>query len=129
MSPRTWRCRKKDLAGNPCTAVNAGIKQRCGFCGGPRPKRRKAKHLAVLAELDYAAFVALNPAGERCAICGRAPAPGKRLQRDHDHRSGRARGALCFRCNRFLHSFMDSTWLRAALAYIERAEADERSAA
>lgn len=34
-----------------------------------------------------------------CAICGRKPKPGRRLNTDHDHRTGRVRGALCFHCN------------------------------
>jgi len=40
--------------------------------------------------------------GDFCGICGK---PGsafkKRLAVDHAHKSGRIRGLLCFRCNRF----------------------------
>lgn len=35
----------------------------------------------------------------RCAICSRAPKPGKHLHVDHDHKTKRVRGALCFHCN------------------------------
>jgi hypothetical protein len=36
----------------------------------------------------------------RCRICLRLPKPGGcPLVVDHDHKSGRVRGLLCFRCN------------------------------
>jgi hypothetical protein len=34
-----------------------------------------------------------------CCICGRAPLPGKHLYLDHDHKTHRVRGRLCFTCN------------------------------
>lgn len=35
-----------------------------------------------------------------CAICGRLPKT-KRLAVDHNHRSHKVRGLLCFTCNRY----------------------------
>lgn len=34
----------------------------------------------------------------KCAICGNKPKK-QSLHVDHDHKSGRVRGLLCFRCN------------------------------
>lgn len=38
--------------------------------------------------------------GGVCAICGKAPTT-IRLHADHDHKTRRVRGALCFYCNRY----------------------------
>jgi hypothetical protein len=80
-----------------------------------------------MAALDvpYEEYVALNGGVEACGICGREREPGgRRLQRDHDHRGeGTPRGLLCFACNRWLRNFMTIEWMRAAIAYLERAEA------
>ena len=34
-----------------------------------------------------------------CWICDREPRPGKPRYIDHDHKTGRVRGVLCFTCN------------------------------
>jgi hypothetical protein len=73
-------------------------------------------------EAPYETFLALNGGVELRGICGAAPKT-KRLHRDHDHRTGRARGLLCFRCNAALRPYQTRDWLLAAAAYIERGEA------
>ena len=40
--------------------------------------------------------------GGVCALCKRPPQGSKRLAVEHDHKSGRVRGAACFRCNKFV---------------------------
>ena len=60
--------------------------------------------------------------GGLCAICREAPAEHV----DHNHRSGRVRGLLCFNCNGALGQFRDRGDLMVrAFAYLGR---DPRSA-
>ncbi|KKM07229.1 hypothetical protein LCGC14_1736070 [marine sediment metagenome] len=55
-----------------------------------------------------------------CAICGRAPKT-RRLDIDHDHKTGKVRGALCHRCNRGLAWYSDSpALLRSAAKYLSK---------
>lgn len=74
-------------------------------------------------DLTYEQYVEIN-GGEHCGICGRQrgelPNPGRRLDRDHNHRSGKPRGLLCREDNRKLKHWMTLDWLLAAVAYLER---------
>lgn len=122
---RGWTCRRVSES-IICAHHNKPRTRRCARCGKPRPPRRRPAHMTVLATMDYAAYVALN-GGERCGICGRAPSPRRRLDRDHQHTgTGVARGLLCHSCNRRLSIYMTIEWLEKALAYLKRAE--QRSA-
>ena len=69
-------------------------------------------------EVPYEDYVALN-GGEYCGICGIGPR-SKRLDRDHDHKTGKPRGLLCHRCNRALPAWVSQDWLRAAASYLDR---------
>jgi len=80
------------------------------------PKQR-AKQLGV-TDADYERMLAAQ--GDGCAICGNPPRT-RRLHVDHDHKTGAVRGLLCFRCNRFLASWMTREWLQAADRYLRRA--------
>lgn len=109
-----WTCRK-------CKHLHENTRLRkCSECGARRPPKRRPAHMAAL-NAPYEVFVALN-GGEHCGICGREPKPGRKLYRDHDHRSGQARGVLCFQCNSVLRTYMTVDWLRQALAYVERSQ-------
>lgn len=55
--------------------------------------------------------------GARCGICGREASGVRRLDRDHDHRTGEPRGLLCHLCNRALGN-RTLEWLRAAVYYM-----------
>lgn len=118
MAERYWTCQRIH-AGEKCGRRNPARLRNCAACGG-RKRDRRPKHRAVLREVPYAEWVARH--GELCGICGRVPALGKRLHRDHDHRSGLPRGLLCFRCNSALRSYMTLDWLRRAVVYLERGE-------
>lgn len=118
----TWTC-QRSAGGERCAHVNPARKRKCESCGRERPARKRPAHMAAL-DIPYEEYIVLNGGEERCAICRRERDPGgRRLQRDHDHRTGMPRGLLCFACNRWLRNFMTVEWLRAAIAYLERAEA------
>lgn len=94
--------------------------------GEPRrrmPTKRKPTRRAQLGVTleDYYRMLAAQGGG--CAICQRPPSERRRLDVDHDHRSGKVRGLLCHRCNRALASWITDEWLRAAIVYIVRSSA------
>ncbi|MGH9223421.1 MAG: endonuclease VII domain-containing protein [Acidimicrobiales bacterium] len=53
-----------------------------------------------------------------CGICGRAPSESYSLHVDHDHRTGRIRGLLCFVCNSSMGELDDFDLLWAVLRYV-----------
>lgn len=115
-----WTCQRV-CAGVRCGHKNPRVKQKCVMCGGPRPKRKRPAHMGAL-DLPYEVYVEIN-GGEHCGICGRLPAEGRRLDRDHEHSGdGRPRGLLCWACNTALDNRKDADWFRAAARYLTRAE-------
>lgn len=81
----------------------------------PRPR---AKQLGVTDDV-YARMLAQQGGG--CAICGNPPKT-RRLDVDHDHKTGTVRGLLCFVCNHYiLGKYATPARLRAAADYLERA--------
>jgi hypothetical protein len=108
-----WRCRG-------CLSVNAPRTRKCQACSRARPKRRRPAHLKAL-DLPYEAYVELN-GSETCGICGDV-GKTRKLHRDHDHRTGKPRGLLCFRDNAALRPYMTLEWIEAAAAYLRRTEA------
>lgn len=107
---RVWTCQG-------CGTRLPRVRQKCD-CGRSRPKARVPKHRAILEQRPYQWWV--DGFGEVCGICGNPPKEGRKLHRDHDHRTGEPRGLLCFRCNAALRSYMTVDWLRRALAYLSR---------
>jgi Recombination endonuclease VII len=118
---RFWICyRQQD--GQRCLTRNPMVKQKCVLCGGLRPAARRPKHMVAL-ETEYETYVALN-GGEVCGVCGRRrTGKDRRLDRDHDHRTGQPRGLLCHKCNRLLASWVTPELLDAAAAYLRRTAA------
>lgn len=115
----TWTCQRQSL-GVKCGGLNDGRRRKCQTCGKHRPARKTVRSQL---KLTYEEFILLN-GGEHCGICGRGrPESGRRLHRDHDHKTGEPRGLLCFPCNRQLRTWTTVAWLRAAIAYLERASA------
>jgi Recombination endonuclease VII len=81
-------------------------------------KPSRARGLGVSTE-DYERMLAEQGGG--CAICG-APPKTRRLHVDHNHKTGKVRGLLCFRCNRALPHYLDSVWISSAYRYVLDAE-------
>jgi hypothetical protein len=115
---RYWTCQRQ-RAGQKCGTRNLARKRLCDGCGKARPARKRPAHMSAL-DLPYEAYVELN-GSEACGICGAVQKEGgRRLHRDHCHRTATPRGILCFRCNAALRPYMTLEWLRAAVAYLER---------
>jgi len=75
-----------------------------------------------ISEEDYELLCGANDG--RCWICGAKP-KGRRLHLDHDHKTRRPRGVLCWFCNSGLARFRDHPYiLRRAADYLEGDDAD-----
>ena len=111
--PRFWTCPK-------CKSRWPRLYGVCQTeaCTGRRPRKQTPKHQEVLDLMPYEEWVELY--GELCGICGRPPGPNRRLDRDHDHRTGEPRGLLCHKCNRALPEWITVEWLQKAIAYLTR---------
>jgi recombination endonuclease VII len=68
---------------------------------------RRARQLAKYGLTERQEKKLLQLQGGKCAICQRPPKT-RRLHIDHDHRTKRVRGALCFGCNRYCVSKNDA---------------------
>ena len=66
-----------------------------------------------LTEADYDRMLAEQGGG--CAICGRSY-PDKPLVVDHNHRTGKVRQLLCYRCNNLVGMFETSEELLGKVA-------------
>jgi hypothetical protein len=85
---------------------------------------RRAKRYGMTAQqLDK--LLAMHPF---CWICGRDAKPGKPRYVDHDHKTGRVRGVLCFTCNhRLLGRGLDKAYLHKAAAFYLESKFDGRA--
>src|SRR5437867_13162633 len=82
---------------------------------GADVKRKPRRAELGLSLAEYDALLAAQGGG--CAICDRPPKT-RRLDVDHDHRTGKVRGLLCHRCNRGLPSWVTADWLLRASGYL-----------
>ncbi len=117
---KTWLCR--------CGWREEYAKRKCTICQRARPKPRVPKHAETLRDDPYHVYqdTAIRVHGiadETCNICRKPRSQERRLDRDHDHKTGKPRGLLCHRCNRVLVSWVTADWCREAAAYLDRAGA------
>jgi len=98
--------------------MNEPRKRSCQACGRKRPPKRRPKHMVALI-VPYEEYIQLN-GGEICGVCLTPGSGRRRLDRDHDHKTGLPRGLLHPRCNRALPSWVTAVWLRAAADYLDR---------
>lgn len=89
-----WTCK--------CGHRNEATRSRkCGECGEmSRPLKRRRRHAEVLRGDTYPLFVQANReihgvADESCGVCGKPRPQDRKWDRDHDHRTGNARGLAC----------------------------------
>jgi hypothetical protein len=85
------------------------------------PDRRRdymLRHRYGITAAQYDSL--LEDQGGVCAICARSNASGRRLHTDHDHATGKVRGLLCERCNRYLSVVENPDIHEAMLAYLTK---------
>lgn len=93
-----------------------------------RERDRRLQRTYGITQRVYRTMLTTQNGG--CAICSRAPRAGKNLHVDHDHKTGRVRGLLCFRCNRrLLGRGLEVPELHEAAAKYLRSTVDWRKAA
>lgn len=65
--------------------------------------------------------------GDKCAICSKPRSAFKnKLSLDHNHTSGRIRGLLCFRCNKFLLGRHTIVSAKAILGYLLKYDVENK---
>lgn len=81
------------------------------------PRRRRPSELLAPGEYEDLLYRQRGV----CAICLRPPKEGgRRLDVDHDHRTGEIRGLLCHTCNHFLlGKYATAEKLRRAADYLD----------
>ena len=90
-------------------------KGRPGYAAELREGHLRRKYGMTQAQYE----LRLREQGGGCAVCGRAPKPGKSLHIDHDHETGHVRGLLCFKCNAALGQLDDDLErIERALTYV-----------
>jgi Recombination endonuclease VII len=85
------------------------------------------KKLYTRKEIDEIRQKLIDNHGDMCSICSK---PGssfkKRLSVDHNHKSNRIRGLLCYRCNKFMVGRQTIETCREVLEYLMKYDLEEK---
>jgi hypothetical protein len=85
-------------------------------------RRSALKRKYDISEKDYSDMI--KSGNGKCWICGYKPKKNHskfdRLVIDHDHKTKKARGVVCVRCNHGLGYVDDSLFMSHALRYLEK---------
>jgi Recombination endonuclease VII len=77
--------------------------------------------LFTRAQIDAIRKDLIAKHGDRCALCDK---PGshfkKRLAVDHDHKTNKIRGLLCFRCNKYVLGRLTLAVATKIVSYLEK---------
>lgn len=85
-----------------------------------KKRKRRNYHLRTTYGItieDYDRM--LEEQGGKCAVCGKKPRKTS-LAVDHNHRTGKVRGLLCFSCNYKIVGRHNSKLLGAAADYLRK---------
>lgn len=104
-----WRAKNKDKYNADMRKYNAAHKRARRDCD------YKRKYGITLEA--YEAMLAAQ--GGVCWICKKSKQYKNHLCLDHNHKTGDARGILCYGCNRALHTLENENLLPQAMAYLE----------
>ena len=100
---------------------NAKARAKRAAAAEPASDYMRRKYGITIAEYNEILALQLGV----CAICEKAETGGKRFAIDHDHKTGKIRGLLCYACNTSLGRFNDEpSLLESAAAYL-RSHANE----
>ncbi len=113
-----YRKRRKELNTAVVSHGTTGYSQgcKCEICRTSNAARKYVKRYGITID-EYDTL--LRSQNGVCAICSREPVDGQRLAVDHDHKTGKVRGLLCFKCNTGLGHLGDSLdTLKRAVDYL-----------
>jgi len=123
MKKKCSQCKKEKMYSEfyKRSETKDGYRYECKKCVSVNGKKPAARKSAKKAQLKYKYGITLEDAEKLrttpCEICGDASAPSII---DHNHQTGKVRGALCNTCNQGIGLLKDSPIvLKRALEYLE----------
>lgn len=110
---RSYNYKDKTCISCSGTYTPTGPNQRfCLSCGGTESKWATVYARYGITKFDWEDMYEAQD--EKCALC-----LSKATEIDHDHKTGRVRGLLCFSCNVALHKIDENiSWANKAIEYV-----------